>query len=103
MRKMHRTSLRSLAGLMLFVMGFALIFTACSKNNKGEAVAKYGSDTLKIYLPGEYMSETLVPEFEKKFGVKVIVELFDSNENCSDSVETYVILLLDSVEGTKVL
>lgn len=77
---MHSTSLRSLAGLMLFVMGFALIFTACSKNNKGEAVAKYGSDTLKIYLPGEYMSETLVPEFEKKFGVKVIVELFDSNE-----------------------
>ena len=45
-----------------------------------DAIAKYGSDTLKLYIPGEYMSEELIPNFEKEYGVKVIVELFDSNE-----------------------
>lgn len=48
--------------------------------DKQDAVAKYGSDTLKIFLPGAYMEDSLVPDFEKKFGVKVIVENFDSNE-----------------------
>ena len=37
-------------------------------------------ETLKIYLPGEYMSDNLVPNFEKEYGCKVDVELFDSNE-----------------------
>jgi len=37
-------------------------------------------ETLKIYLPGEYMSEELVPNFEKLYNCKVDVELFESNE-----------------------
>ncbi len=45
-----------------------------------DAVAKYGSDTLKLYITGEYMSEDLIPNFEEEFGVNVIVEYFDSNE-----------------------
>ncbi|MBQ2753190.1 MAG: ABC transporter permease subunit, partial [Firmicutes bacterium] len=44
------------------------------------AVEKYGSDTLKLYIPGEYMDEGIVPAFEEEFGVDVIVEYFDSNE-----------------------
>ena len=64
-----------LAGAML------LTATGCSSGNSTEdAVAKYGSDTLKLYNWGEYMSENLIPDFEKEFGVKVIVEYFDSNE-----------------------
>ena len=39
-----------------------------------------GNGKLKLYIPGAYMSETLVPNFEKQFKVKVIVEYFDSNE-----------------------
>ena len=35
---------------------------------------------LKLYNWGEYMGENLISDFEKEFGVKVIVELFDSNE-----------------------
>lgn len=67
---------------VLVGMGLALCFaTACSKKaDQSAAIEKYGSNTLKIYLPGEYTSETLIPNFEKLFGVKVIVELFDSNE-----------------------
>ncbi len=37
-------------------------------------------ETLKIYLPGEYMSDQLVPDFEKEYNCNVEVELFDSNE-----------------------
>lgn len=67
---------------VLVGMGLALCFAAaCSKKaDQSAAIEKYGSNTLKIYLPGEYTSETLIPNFEKQFGVKVIVELFDSNE-----------------------
>ena len=36
--------------------------------------------TIKIYLPGAYMSETLVPDFEKQYDARVIIENFDSNE-----------------------
>ena len=45
-----------------------------------DAIAKYGSDQLKLYITGEYMSEDLIPNFEEEFGVDVIVEYFDSNE-----------------------
>ena len=45
-----------------------------------DAIAKYGSDTLKLYITGEYMSEDLIPAFEEEFVVDVIVEYFDSNE-----------------------
>lgn len=45
-----------------------------------DAIAKYGSDTLKLYITGEYMSEDLIPNFEEQYGVDVIVEYFDSNE-----------------------
>ena len=44
------------------------------------AVEKYGSDTLKLYNWGEYMGQDLISNFEKQFGVKVILEYFDSNE-----------------------
>ncbi|MGM9916329.1 extracellular solute-binding protein [Anaerotignum sp.] len=49
-------------------------------NSEMDAVAKYGSDTLKLYNWGEYMGEDLISNFEKEFGVKVITEYFDSNE-----------------------
>lgn len=52
--------------------------------------------TLKIYLPGEYMSDNLVPDFEKKYDCKVEVELFDSNEMMYTKIsagDTYDILI----------
>ncbi len=64
--------------LMIAVMCLSL--AACSGKSSKEAEEKYGSSTLKIFLPGEYIDDGIVPGFEKKFGVNVIVELFDSNE-----------------------
>ena len=65
---------------IVLILTFCLSLAGCGGKEEGGAAEKYGSKTLKIFLPGEYMSENLVPDFEKEFGVKVIVELFDSNE-----------------------
>jgi len=90
---------KSVAGIFVMTAGCAFIFAGCSKPATPEsegtsgaagvgapasqtgAVAKYGSDTLRIYMPDEYMSEDLIPNFEKQFGVKVEVKHFDSNED----------------------
>ena len=45
-----------------------------------DAIAKYGSDTLKVYNWGEYMDPDVNAAFEKQYGVKVIYDTFDSNE-----------------------
>lgn len=65
-------------GLMIVLMLLTLV--GCGSSKEKSAVEKYGSDTLKLYNWGEYMGENLISNFEKEFGVKVIVEYFDSNE-----------------------
>lgn len=45
-----------------------------------DAIAKYGSDTLKVYNWGEYMDPEVNTAFEQQYGVKVIYDTFDSNE-----------------------
>ncbi len=61
-----------------------LLFVGCSTNSQGgaepTAVEKYGSDTLKLFNWGEYIGENVIADFEDQFGVKVIYEMFDSNE-----------------------
>ena len=37
-------------------------------------------EKLKLFIPGEYMSDNFITDFEKEYQVKVIVEYFDSNE-----------------------
>lgn len=62
------------------VMVMAL--TGCGdKARHEEAKKKYGSDKLTVFLPGEYIDDDVIPSFEKKFGVTVNVEEFDSNES----------------------
>ena len=68
---------------LLTSIAMLFAFTACGKSNTSVAedpIEKYGSDTLKLYNWGEYMGNTLISDFEKQFGVNVIVEYFDSNE-----------------------
>ncbi len=71
-----RRSFLKAAGVATLTSAFA----ACGGSATNDAVAKYGSDTLKLYNWGEYMGEDLISNFEEEFGVKVIVEYFDSNE-----------------------
>ena len=57
-----------------------LLLTGCGGNPSADAIEKYGSDILKVYNVGEYIGEDVISNFEKEFGVKVIYEVFDSNE-----------------------
>lgn len=65
---------------LVLVMCLAMTVCGCSSGGSNEAVEKYGSSTLKIFNWGEYMGYNIISDFEKEFGVDVIVEYFDSNE-----------------------
>lgn len=67
---------------MVLALAGAMLLPGCGGGGQAaaDAVEKYGSDTLKLYNWGEYMGQDLISNFEKEFGVKVIVEYFDSNE-----------------------
>ena len=64
---------------ILMIVAICASCAACGKGSD-DAKEKYGSTTLKLFIPGEYMSDNFIPDFEKEFGVTVIVEKFDSNE-----------------------
>ena len=65
--------MKKLLSLLLSVlMLFSL--TGCLSSN-------YENGELYIYLPGEYLSDEVVEQFEYEYGIKVYVSTFDSNEN----------------------
>ena len=71
--------------LVLLLLALSLCLVGCGAKPSGaqseaEAIEKYGSAVLKVYMPGEYLGENVIQNFEKQFGVKVIMENFDSNE-----------------------
>ena len=68
------------AVLVLAVVGAAAAGSGAQRRRRQDAVEKYGSAVLKLYLPGEYLGENVISDFEKQYGVSVIVENFDSNE-----------------------
>ena len=68
------------AVLVLAVAGSAVLGSTAQRRRQQEAVETYGSSVLKLYLPGEYLGEDVISNFEQQFGVRVIVENFDSNE-----------------------
>lgn len=72
--------MKKIVSLALVIVIMLTAFVACSNEKQKEAIEKYGSATLKVFLPGEYINKDVVKEFEKTYGVRVILELFDSNE-----------------------
>ena len=46
----------------------------------GDSALPYVGETLYVYMPGEYIGEEVVPDFEARTGATVIMENFDSNE-----------------------
>ena len=56
----------------------------------------YAGQTLSVYMPGEYMGENVIPDFEEATGATVAMEYFDSNEQMYIKVaneENYDILI----------
>ena len=70
----------SFAVLVLAVVGGTVGARLSQQHKSAAAVEKYRSNVLKLYLPGEYLGENVISDFEKQYGVRVIVENFDSNE-----------------------
>lgn len=77
------------------VCGVAVIILAANMN-RGGSLLPYEGQTLHIYLPGEYMGEEIVSDFEAETGATIVVENFDSNEQMYIKVangETYDIVI----------
>ena len=80
-RAVSRKAMAIVAGvLVLAVLGGTVGASVSQQRKSAEAIEKYGSNVLKLYLPGEYLGENVISDFEKQYGVRVIVENFDSNE-----------------------
>ncbi len=81
-----------------FVLGGLVIAMVLSVFvlNRPATKGKYEGQTLHIYNWGEYTGENIIAEFEKETGAKVIMDLFDSNEQMYIKVangESYDILI----------
>ena len=80
-RAMSRRVTAVAAGVLaLAILGGTVGAGVAQNRRSAAAIEKYGSNVLKLYLPGEYLGENVISDFEKQFGVRVIVENFDSNE-----------------------
>ncbi|RKD27183.1 spermidine/putrescine transport system substrate-binding protein [Caminicella sporogenes DSM 14501] len=65
-----RGIMRKVFAISMIVLILASI-TGCQKENKV---------TLNVYNWGDYIDESVIKEFEKKYGIKVNYEMFDTNE-----------------------
>lgn len=80
-RAVSRKAMAAVAAvLVLAVVGGTVGASLSQQHKSAAAVEKYGSNVLNLYLPGEYLGENVISDFEKQYGVRVIVENFDSNE-----------------------
>ncbi len=68
------------AVLVVAILGAVVGGSTAQRRRQQDAIEKYGSSVLKLYLPGEYLGEDVISNFESQYGVSVIVENFDSNE-----------------------
>ncbi|MFZ2754298.1 MAG: polyamine ABC transporter substrate-binding protein [Lysobacteraceae bacterium] len=75
--------------MKLRVLGLSIaacLLAACGGQSGSGAAStdsKSGGDddkTLNVYNWSDYIAETTIPDFEKKSGVKVVYDVFDSNE-----------------------
>ena len=81
----------SIATILIVVSIFGI-----TSLNRETSSLPYAGETLYIYLPGEYMGEEIVPEFEALTGATVVIENFESNEQMYIKVangESYDILV----------
>ncbi|MBE5947490.1 MAG: extracellular solute-binding protein [Lachnospiraceae bacterium] len=98
--KKQNTAKMGVAGkIMVAVAGMACIafaiFSITHSNTKGSGLP-YEGQTLHVYNWGEYTGENIINDFEEKTGAKVVMEIFDSNEQMYIKVangEAYDILV----------
>ena len=80
------------AALAIVIIAIAIF----GKMGTGSSNLPYAGETLYIYMPGEYIGENIISDFEEQTGASVIMENFDSNEQMYIKVangESYDILI----------
>ena len=78
-QKKDKKSRWLIATPIALVVVFALVLSLMRRGIDNGALP-YEGQTLRLYNCGEYISEDLLSDFEEKTGARVVLELFDSNE-----------------------
>ena len=77
----HTTSIVALCFALLIGGGLYWLKSGTGNHmSSADAIARFGSDTLKVYNVGEYIDPQINTAFEERYGVKIIYDTFDSNE-----------------------
>jgi spermidine/putrescine transport system permease protein len=85
--------------ILLPASALALILVAVAifgRMGGTETTLPYAGQTLYVYMPGEYIGENIISDFEEQTGASVVMENFDSNEQMYIKVangESYDILI----------
>ena len=89
----EKNSLSKMLGIGAVVVSLVLGFIFIKPSS---TAGKFAGQTLHIYNVGEYIGENIIADFEKETGAKVVLDLFDSNEQMYIKVangESYDILV----------
>ena len=65
---------------LLSIVFALLLLTACAGGDGSNGGSEKGGE-LYIFLPGEYISDDVINNFEEETGVKLYITTFDSNES----------------------
>lgn len=77
----------SIAAVSALTLAFAALLGGCGKP-KAEAESKAGSaGEVYVYNWGEYIDESVIDQFEKETGIKVVYDLFETNEEMYPVIE----------------
>lgn len=70
--------------LIFSICLWAMTFTGCGKNTD----TQFPNGEVKVYNWGEYIDETLIDEFEQTYGIDVIYDTFNTNEEMYPKIES---------------
>ena len=59
---------------LLSILVLSVLVCACGSQ-------KYANGEVQVFLPGEYISDQAIKDFEKEYDIKVSITTFDSNES----------------------
>ena len=88
MKKRWIVSAAALSAAALAVTGCgASASDSSASGNSGDSAASGDAGELYVYNWGEYIDETVIDEFEEETGIKVVYDLFETNEEMYPVIE----------------
>ena len=73
-------SAKKVFAIPVAIFAVLLVAVFALKGGMKDSSLPYEGETLRVYNTGEYTGENLISDFEEMTGAKVIMDLFDSNE-----------------------